>query len=110
MVPFGQPHWRAAADALRRFGEGRHPAALGPADSLAYAVAASAASPSSPPPPASPGPISTSPENAPPAAARRGALPAYGRTADHAPVPPDSKPSANSAFVPAVRLASEVLP
>ncbi len=38
MVPFGQPHWRAAADALRRFGEGRHPAALGPADSLAYAV------------------------------------------------------------------------
>ncbi|MBP8846249.1 MAG: type II toxin-antitoxin system VapC family toxin [Thermoanaerobaculia bacterium] len=38
VVPFGQPHWRAAADALRRFGEGRHPAALGPADSLAYAV------------------------------------------------------------------------
>jgi len=26
-------------DALRRYGEGRHPAALGPADSLAYAVA-----------------------------------------------------------------------
>lgn len=38
-MPFTQPHWRAAADALRRFGEGRHPAALGLGESLAYAVA-----------------------------------------------------------------------
>ena len=39
VVPFAQPHWRAAADALRRFGAGRHPAALGLGDCLAYAVA-----------------------------------------------------------------------
>ncbi|MCZ7651041.1 MAG: type II toxin-antitoxin system VapC family toxin [Thermoanaerobaculia bacterium] len=45
IVPFTQPHWRAAADALRRFGAERHPAALGLGDSLAYAVARLAGQP-----------------------------------------------------------------
>jgi len=39
IVPFTQPHWRAAADALRRYGDGAHPAALGLGESLSYAVA-----------------------------------------------------------------------
>lgn len=39
VVAFTPPHWRAAADALRRYGKGHHPAALGVGDALAYAVA-----------------------------------------------------------------------
>lgn len=38
-VPFGEAHWRAAAEAFRRFGRGRHPAALNFGDCLTYAVA-----------------------------------------------------------------------
>lgn len=39
VLPFAEMHWRAAADAFRRFGRGRHPAALGFGDCLAYATA-----------------------------------------------------------------------
>jgi ribonuclease VapC len=38
-VVFGEPHWREALDAFRRFGKGRHPAALNFGDCLSYAVA-----------------------------------------------------------------------
>ena len=38
-VPFGEGHWRAAVDAFRRFGKGRHPAALNFGDCLSYATA-----------------------------------------------------------------------
>lgn len=38
-VPFGERHWRAAVDAFRRFGKGRHPAALNFGDCLTYATA-----------------------------------------------------------------------
>lgn len=38
-VPFGEPHWRAALVAYRRFGRGRHRANLNFGDCLAYAVA-----------------------------------------------------------------------
>lgn len=38
-IPFGESHWHAAADAFRRFGKGRHPAALNFGDCLSYAVA-----------------------------------------------------------------------
>jgi len=38
-VPFGEPHWRAAADAFRRFGKGRHRAALNFGDCMSYATA-----------------------------------------------------------------------
>jgi ribonuclease VapC len=38
-VPFGERHWRAAVDAFRRFGKGRHPAALNFGDCLSYATA-----------------------------------------------------------------------
>lgn len=38
-VPFGNAHWRAAAEAFRRFGKGRHPAALNFGDCLSYATA-----------------------------------------------------------------------
>ena len=38
-VPFGQIHWREAVDAYRRFGKGRHPAALNFGDCLTYATA-----------------------------------------------------------------------
>jgi ribonuclease VapC len=38
-VPFGEAHWRAAADAYLRFGKGRHTAALNFGDCLTYAVA-----------------------------------------------------------------------
>ena len=38
-VSFGEPHWREAARAFRRFGKGRHPAALNFGDCLTYAVA-----------------------------------------------------------------------
>ncbi len=38
-VPFGEAHWREAVDAFRRFGKGRHPAALDFGDCMTYAVA-----------------------------------------------------------------------
>ncbi len=38
-VPFGEIHWREAVDAYRRFGKGRHEAALNFGDAMTYAVA-----------------------------------------------------------------------
>jgi ribonuclease VapC len=38
-VAFGEPHWREALEAFRRFGKGRHAAALNFGDCLSYAVA-----------------------------------------------------------------------
>ncbi len=38
-VVFGEQHWREAVDAYRRFGKGRHPAALNFGDCLSYAAA-----------------------------------------------------------------------
>lgn len=38
-VAFGEEHWREALDAFRRYGKGRHPAALNFGDCLSYAVA-----------------------------------------------------------------------
>ncbi|HQX80773.1 MAG TPA: type II toxin-antitoxin system VapC family toxin [Vicinamibacterales bacterium] len=42
IVPFGEAEWRVAADAFRRFGRGRHSAALNYGDCLAYATAQTA--------------------------------------------------------------------
>jgi ribonuclease VapC len=42
VVPFGEAEWRAAVEAFRTFGRGRHKAALNFGDCLAYASAASA--------------------------------------------------------------------
>lgn len=39
VVPFTEEHWRAAVDAWRRYGKGRHAASLNFGDCLAYAVA-----------------------------------------------------------------------
>lgn len=39
VIPFGEAHWREAIDAYRRFGRGRHPAALNFGDCLSYATA-----------------------------------------------------------------------
>ncbi|MGH9368866.1 MAG: type II toxin-antitoxin system VapC family toxin [Thermoanaerobaculia bacterium] len=39
LVPFGEAHWRAAADAFWRYGKGRHRAALNFGDCMAYATA-----------------------------------------------------------------------
>jgi ribonuclease VapC len=39
VVPVDEAQWRAAADALVRFGKGRHPARLNLGDSFAYALA-----------------------------------------------------------------------
>jgi ribonuclease VapC len=44
-VPFGEIHWREAVDAYRRFGKGRHPAALNFGDCMTYAVARLAGEP-----------------------------------------------------------------
>jgi ribonuclease VapC len=44
-VPFGELHWREAADAFRRFGRGRHPAGLNFGDCMAYSVAQLAGEP-----------------------------------------------------------------
>jgi len=41
IVPFGEAEWHLAVDAFRRFGRGRHPAALNYGDCLAYATAKS---------------------------------------------------------------------
>lgn len=38
-VAFGEPHWREALEAFRRFGKGHHAAALNFGDCLSYAVA-----------------------------------------------------------------------
>ena len=38
-IPFGPVHWREAVDAYRRFGKGRHPAALNFGDCMTYATA-----------------------------------------------------------------------
>lgn len=38
-VPFSDAHWRAAVEAFRRYGRGRHRAALNFGDCLTYAVA-----------------------------------------------------------------------
>jgi ribonuclease VapC len=38
-VPFGEAHWREAVEGYRRFGKGRHPAALNFGDCLTYATA-----------------------------------------------------------------------
>jgi len=42
VVPFGEAEWHVAIDAFRRFGRGRHAAALNVGDCLAYASAAAA--------------------------------------------------------------------
>jgi ribonuclease VapC len=42
VVPFGEAEWRVAIDAFRRFGRGRHAAALNFGDCLAYATASAA--------------------------------------------------------------------
>lgn len=39
VLPFEERHWRHAIEASRRFGKGRHPAALNFGDCLAYASA-----------------------------------------------------------------------
>ncbi|MBA3364226.1 MAG: type II toxin-antitoxin system VapC family toxin [Actinobacteria bacterium] len=39
VVPFGEEHWPVAVDAYRRFGKGRHAAALNFGDCLTYATA-----------------------------------------------------------------------
>ncbi len=39
VVPFGEDHWKAAADAHTRYGRGRHKAALNFGDCLSYATA-----------------------------------------------------------------------
>jgi ribonuclease VapC len=44
-VVFGDRHWREAATAFRRFGKGRHPAALNFGDCMAYASAKVAGQP-----------------------------------------------------------------
>lgn len=44
-VPFGEIHWREATDAFRRFGKGRHAAALTFGDCMTYAVARLAGEP-----------------------------------------------------------------
>lgn len=41
VVPFGPAEWQIAVEAFRRFGPGRHPAALNFGDCLAYATAKS---------------------------------------------------------------------
>src|SRR5688572_18490272 len=38
-VPFGEIHWREAADAFRRFGRGRHVASLNFGDCMTYSAA-----------------------------------------------------------------------
>lgn len=44
-IPFGEAHWRAASVAFRRFGKGRHPAALNFGDCMSYAIASLAQQP-----------------------------------------------------------------
>lgn len=44
-IPFGEAHWRVASVAFRRFGKGRHPAALNFGDCMSYAIASLAQQP-----------------------------------------------------------------
>jgi len=44
-IPFGELHWHEALDAFRRFGKGRHPAALNFGDCMSYATARLAGQP-----------------------------------------------------------------
>lgn len=44
-IPFDDEHWPVALAAFRRFGKGRHPAALNFGDCLTYAIASLAAEP-----------------------------------------------------------------
>lgn len=39
VIPFAEDHWSVAVDAFRRFGKGRHPAALNFGDCLTFATA-----------------------------------------------------------------------
>jgi ribonuclease VapC len=45
VIPFGDGHWKAAVDAYRRYGKGRHPASLNFGDCLTYATAKLAGQP-----------------------------------------------------------------
>lgn len=45
VVPFGEHHWGAAADAFLRYGRGRHPAGLNFGDCMTYATARLAGQP-----------------------------------------------------------------
>ncbi len=45
VMPFEEAHWMEAREAHRKFGKGRHPAALNFGDCLAYAVAKIAGEP-----------------------------------------------------------------
>lgn len=45
VMPFEETHWLAACEAQRKFGKGRHPAALNFGDCLAYAIAKIAGEP-----------------------------------------------------------------
>jgi ribonuclease VapC len=45
VIPFGEEHWRTAVDGYRRFGKGRHEAALNFGDCLTYATARLAGQP-----------------------------------------------------------------
>ncbi|HEX5761454.1 MAG TPA: type II toxin-antitoxin system VapC family toxin [Thermoanaerobaculia bacterium] len=45
VLPFAEHHWLEAVGAYRRFGKGRHPAALNFGDCLSYAVAKAARQP-----------------------------------------------------------------
>lgn len=38
-IPFGEAHWKVAADAFIRYGKGRHPAKLNYGDCMTYAIA-----------------------------------------------------------------------
>jgi ribonuclease VapC len=42
VVPFGEAEWKVAVEAFRRFGRGRHAAALNYGDCMAYATARTA--------------------------------------------------------------------
>jgi ribonuclease VapC len=44
-LPFGDEHWRLAAQAFGRYGKGRHPAGLNYGDCLSYATAKLAGEP-----------------------------------------------------------------
>lgn len=44
-LPFGDEHWRVAAQAFGRYGKGRHPAGLNYGDCLTYAAAKVAGEP-----------------------------------------------------------------
>jgi len=44
-IPFTESHWRDAVEAYRRYGKGRHPAALDAGDCMTYAVGRAAGGP-----------------------------------------------------------------